>query len=155
VFTEQSIPQWLDGWWGKLALFRAGTFSADERVIYLDLDTFVVGNIDFLARYGGPFGVLRDFYHPLHLASGVMTWRGNECDAIWSNWLALGAPRAPRGDQQVMEMLFPQAAVLQDEFPGKIVSYKVHCRDGVPQGASVVCFHGRPRPHETELWNAD
>jgi len=26
------------------------------------------------------------------------------------------------------------------------VSYKVHCRAGVPAGARVVCFHGRPKP---------
>jgi hypothetical protein len=154
VFTEQSIPKGLDGWWGKLALFRKGTFAPDERVVYVDLDTVMVGNVDFLARYAGPFAMLRDFYHPLHLASGVMAWRGDECAEIWSNWLALGCPRAPRGDQQVIEMLFPQAAVLQDAFPEKIISWKAHCRNGRPsENASVVCFHGEPRPHETEIWN--
>ena len=30
----------------------------------------------------------------------------------------------------------------------KTYSYKLHCKDGVPEDASVVCFHGKPRPHE-------
>jgi hypothetical protein len=27
-------------------------------------------------------------------------------------------------------------------------SYKKHCRGGLPEGTSMVCFHGRPRPTE-------
>jgi len=31
---------------------------------------------------------------------------------------------------------------------GVVLSYKVDCKRGLPQGASVVRFHGSPRPHE-------
>ena len=42
---------------------------------------------------------------------------------------------------------------LQDDFPGKLVSYKADCLNketgkvNIPAGASIVCFHGKPRPH--------
>jgi hypothetical protein len=50
---------------------------------------------------------------------------------------------------------------LQEEFPEKIISYKVHIVDkgklrnpqytkhpGSLETASIVCFHGRPNPHD-------
>jgi hypothetical protein len=32
--------------------------------------------------------------------------------------------------------------------PGKVLSYKRDCKEGLTEGASVVRFHGLPRPHE-------
>ena len=29
-----------------------------------------------------------------------------------------------------------------------ITSLKVHCRQQTPQETSIICYHGRPRPHE-------
>jgi hypothetical protein len=45
--------------------------------------------------------------------------------------------------------------ILQEMHPGEFVSYKTHCTKGVPDGARVVCFHGRPRPHEVGGWVKD
>jgi len=47
------------GWWGKLEVF-----DPPERVIFLDLDTVITGNVDFLFEYNGPFAILRDFGTP-------------------------------------------------------------------------------------------
>ena len=59
-----------------------------------------------------------------------------------------------RGDQEWLRDLMLkhkqiQVVLAQDVFPG-IYSYKVDVRDGksLPDDARIVCFHGRPRPHE-------
>lgn len=43
----------------------------------------------------------------------------------------------------------------EDQIPGKILSYKRDCQNKeMPEGASVIRFHGHPRPHEVkEFWS--
>src|SRR5262249_6678812 len=43
----------------------------------------------------------------------------------------------------------------QDIFPGDFVSYKLDCQPFPPLLAKVVCFHGKPKPHECEDWVTD
>ena len=43
-------PNDLRGWWAKLELFRGIT---DEKCLYLDLDTFICGNLNEIASFGG------------------------------------------------------------------------------------------------------
>lgn len=40
-----------------------------------------------------------------------------------------------------------QVAFWEDLIPDTVVSYKKDCRDGFPENASVIRFHGQPRPH--------
>lgn len=56
----------------------------------------------------------------------------------------------PDGDQAWIEdHLRDLFTNLGDEFPGLIVSYKLHVQGkGVPPGAAVVAFHGTPRPRD-------
>lgn len=51
------------------------------------------------------------------------------------------------GDQAFIERAMPEQAIYrwQELLPGQIVSYKVHCRNGIPPNARVVCLHGRPK----------
>jgi len=132
------------GWWAKLALFQRGMFEGT--VLYLDLDTLIVGDLDFVANWNGDFAILRDFYRPEGYGSGVMLWT-KPMPYVWDEWIERGAPQHPLGDQGWMEQAVPNAHRLQDVFPGKFVSYKVHCqeRDEVPEGAAVVSFHGAPK----------
>ena len=46
-----------EGWWFKAALFSAEA-ALSGRVLFLDLDTVLVGPIDALARYRGPLALL-------------------------------------------------------------------------------------------------
>lgn len=138
----------LTGWWQKLLLFKPGMFPDGERVLYLDLDTTIVGRLDDIAGYDGRFAILRDFYRPTGYGSGVMAWRAGFGAHIWETWNAAGRPMPPGGDQQWIEQCVPDADRLQPLFPGQIVSYKADCARGVPAGARLVCFHGRPKPHE-------
>lgn len=153
-------PASLPGWWEKLRLFKPAMFPAG-RVLFLDLDTLIVGNIDDVASLDTPFATLRDFWRPEGLGPAVMAWRTDANLGIWEAFEDGGrAMGDPRGDQGFMETLdggrFKQKAeILQDILPGRFVSYKTHCTHGVPDGASVVCFHGKPRPHEVGGWAAE
>lgn len=150
--TEDEIPPGNEGWWNKIALFKPGMFPRGDRVAYFDLDTVIVGEITDILEYEGPFAMLSDFYYPGKGASGVMAWTvSEETEAIWNNWEGAGRPQYdPRGDQGWISHMMPDADRLQNLFPGQIVSYKKDCKHGIPDGASVVCFHGLPRPHSVK-----
>lgn len=146
-------------WWSKIELFRPGVFTPGTRVLYLDLDTVVLGPLfDLLAR-PEPFLALADFYRrpPLTrtrgLGSGVLQWTADDWSELYRAFAA--APEEHMrtcgygGDQWYLELrgMRDQVTFWEDVCPGAIVSYKVHCEDGrVPAGARVVCFHGRPKP---------
>ena len=134
-----------EGWWAKLELFK----EFKGKTLYFDLDTVITGNIDFLTE-PHEFAALTDFYHQRQIGSGVMSWDG-DYSHIYDKWAELKKPNLMGGDQQWIFMVKPDAKRLQIEFPNKIVSYKVHCTNGVPNDATVVCFHGLPRPHEVNF----
>src|SRR6266498_143508 len=140
----------IGGWWDKLGLFKPGNIPAGRRIWYFDLDTCIVGPLDEIMAYDGPFAALRDFYRPDGLQSAVMTWRAGELDHVWEKWTAAARPRPAGGDQVIIQSLQPDFMPLQDAFPDNFVSYKAHARFHVPDKAAVVCFHGEPRPHEVK-----
>lgn len=142
-------PPGFVGWWAKLFLFSPKLFPANARVIYFDLDTIIRGQIDVLLSYRGPLAMLRDFYQPEHLGSGVMLWRAGERPDILEAYIRAGMPiDEPGGDQAFIETVRPNALRLQDLFPGLICSYKADCHPNPPAGATVVCFHGFPGPKD-------
>lgn len=144
-----------EGWWEKLSIFKPGTF--DDQVMFLDLDTYIVKNIDDIAAYRGNFATLRDFLRPQGLGPAVMIFNPKWAEFVYEEWKAQGFPKTGHGDQEWIQNLHQgrmrkDVDILQDLFPGKFVSYKVHARDEIPQDAAFVCFHGKPRPHEAEGW---
>jgi len=136
------------GWWNKLFLFAPGQFSWRDRVLFFDLDTLIIGDIDEICRYDGEFAILRDFYRPDGWQSSVMAWRGDFGAHIWRSWNREGRPEIEGGDQAWIEPVQTKADRLQDLFPGAFVSYKVDCHPYPPRDAKVVCFHGEPKPHD-------
>lgn len=148
----------LSGWWEKIRLFKAGMFPEGERMLFLDLDTIVVRSLDFLLDYDGNFATLHDFWRPEGLGPAVMLWRSGWGADIWDEFVAEGMPmNDPRGDQWWIEnrqqgRIRKEIDILQDLYPGKFVSYKTSCTQALPQEAHVVCFHGKPRPHEVSGW---
>ena len=139
----------LEGWWNKLSLFKAGVFADGERVLYLDLDTVITGRLDAVADYSGDFAILRDFYRSYGLQSSVMAWRVTpKTQDIWMYWVRASMPQIIGGDQAWIEHAYTgKPDVWQDILPDSFVSYKVS-RGIPPEKASVVVFHGNPRPHE-------
>lgn len=160
------------GWWSKIELFHPDLRTLGP-VLFFDLDTVIVGPLDGLAL-GHSFTVLENFWHADRIGSGMMAWNA-DLSAIYDAFA-----RAPYrfireyrasekwGDQGFIKDHAPvEPERWQRKHPGKIVSYKMHCRPGVdrmsptagsprvPPAASVVCFHGKPRPWITTLWDAD
>lgn len=144
VIHQYLLHDW-PGWWSKMELFRPGLFRG--RVLYLDLDTLIVGALDGVAGYDGSFAMLSDFYKPERPQSGVMAFRPSDVTrGIWETFSAdpESAMRDYRGDGEWLAA-HTEPDRLQDAFPGQIVSLKVHARDAVPDGARLVCGHGDPR----------
>ncbi|MEE8262742.1 MAG: hypothetical protein V3R83_09800 [Gammaproteobacteria bacterium] len=150
------------GWWSKIELFRPGLFSSEDRVLHLDLDTVPVGDFSELWQPidSNHLFMLKDFYRPLFAASGVMGWRGGGWEDIFTRFHArsekvMGSNQniQPCGDGAFISsdpLVKASTGYWQDRFPGRVVSYKAHCQRGVPSAASLVCFHGRPRPTEVD-----
>ncbi|MFL1404184.1 hypothetical protein ACJO2E_02420 [Marinobacter sp. M1N3S26] len=141
-------------WWAKLALFEPEAIPGD--LLYIDLDTVIIGDLaEFEAV--GQTTMLSDFYWPARPASGLMYIAEADKAQVWERWLADPAGHMARkrgrggiGDQGFLaEVLAP--ARWQDLIPDRVVSYKVNCRRGLPPGADVVCFHGKPRPWGVNL----
>lgn len=152
------IPMKLPGWWGKLALFSD---LIEGRILFIDLDTVLVGNIDDFTRYGGELAIIRPFYRNRGFASGVMNIGPGAHPHVWERFSANplravgycrqnAVPEWNFGDQRWLELQVDKADYWQDITPGQLVSYKVHCRDGIPDNARIVCFHGKPDPHELD-----
>lgn len=136
--SVECMPVEHRGWWTKIELFRPGRFEG--RVLYLDLDVAVVGPLDDLVARPG---IIRDWHLPT-FNSSVMCWDAGTLDHVYSLWVPDVALRL-HGDQDwITEM-----AADWSTFPAAwCVSYRSHARDRVPTDARVVCFHGRPKPHE-------
>lgn len=136
------------GWWSKIELFKVR-----GPALYLDLDTAVVGDLTDVATHAmcSRFTMLQDFYAPSHFGSGVMAW-GCEPPSLYGAFTLnpeamMRAKRARMGDQAFIEDVYGKDRIerWQTAVPGQIVSYKVHCRHGVPADARVVCLHGQPK----------
>jgi hypothetical protein len=149
------------GWWAKLALFEPGLFPGP--VLYMDLDTLPVGDLTELASYAGPLALLSDFNLPGLAQSGVMAWtEGELTERLWHAWIKdpAGHMQRYRGDGQWLHAHAGPVDRLQALYPGQIVSFKRHARDAPPEGARLVCAHGRPKFNEPaagwayEAWRA-
>jgi hypothetical protein len=145
------IHDW-PGWWAKIELFRPGLFHGP--VLYLDLDSLVVGDVTPLFRKR--FTALADFYRPSSgIGSGVMAWEGDmshlyhtfrETPDIWQNHCT---SRECWGDQGFIA-LHQQADKFQQLLPDLVQSVKLRA----PRAkARVLCFHGRPKPRDVN-WRA-
>lgn len=146
--TESDLP----GWWGKVRLFQV-----DGRNLWLDLDVVITGSLD---------GLVTPLTEELRICknwaqsgwggcqSSVMYWEGgariinDEFDPKIAHW----PPRNDGclwGDQEWITQLRDEERLSVEYFaPEDVVSYKYHCRGGLPDGAKVVSFHGRPNPDE-------
>lgn len=150
----KTIPLQYDwpGWWCKLELFRP---DITEDLLYYDLDTVV---IDAPVPSGKTSLMLEDFYVPQRSGSGLMYIRNQDKAPVWEAWIkdpeagqAYKPTHMHHGDQGfIQDHLFHNH--WQKTEKSCIMSYKAHVRKGAkPQG--VVCFHGNPRPWESnQAW---
>ena len=158
------VPTAVDwpGWWQKLYLFHLTRNTAPGTInIYFDLDVVITGSIEPLfseqlsmpanwaqsghggcqssvMSWGGDYSHIPDRFNPIHLAKPE---RGN-CG------MYLGAAKELWGDQEFITEIMGCPGEGKIAPMGHVVSYKYHCRKGLPEDASVVCFHGEPKPNQ-------
>lgn len=151
---DDALEHGWPGWWSKIEVFRL-----HGPILYMDLDTTVRADLTPLLAVAEQheFVALRDFNPSTReMGSGIMAWRG-DMSRIYDEFEGdphehMARCRTPRhwGDQGFIEPLTEGREYWQTLIPGAVVSYKKHCKNGVPNGARVVCYHGKPRPWEVE-----
>lgn len=136
------------GWWAKLELFRP---DIDGDLLYFDLDTVITGALEDLDGVGKTT-MLSDFYRRELPASGLMYIAQADKAAVWAEFTCNPQQHIDRcttrdcwGDQGFLRGVLSPLR-WQHVLPGKVVSYKAHCGNGLPSETAVVCFHGQPRP---------
>lgn len=139
------------GWWSKMEMYESLTSGP---VLYFDLDTLIVGDISSLSRTSPGFTMVSDFYHPTMGNSCCLSWEGDysrlteafAADPIGNRTKWDRAPGALIGDQG---FIHKELRAVDWFDTSKVVSYKKDCRQGKPENASVICFHGKPKPSES------
>ena len=163
-FSDRSLPgvdtkllrPGYEGWWNKMQLFDPAN-KAGDRMVYLDLDTVITGNLDWLLEDRSWFMGIEDVgavnknqpHLKNRLQTGVMAWKFDPVSFLWNEFV-LGFDRiidSFRGDGEYLTSVINpyQRALLQHKYPGKLKSYKYDVYPNRPkEDVSIVCFHGRP-----------
>jgi len=148
-----------EGWWSKIELFRPGLFTG--QVLYLDLDTVIVGSLEPLLKFGShPFIGLRAF-NPRkssissYMGSAILSWKTNgSFDFLYNEFNFQEHSDQFVGDQDyISAMLYNRKIKLShwQVLVHGIYSYKRHIRkEGhlLKDEPRIICFHGDPRPHK-------
>lgn len=153
IKTVKLIPGY-EGWWNKMQMFNTD-FKLGNRVVYLDLDTLIVDNIDWLLEYDGMFmgiedlGAVNEHQPELkgRLQSGVMSWDYRLNSHLWNRFTSSGESQRYRGDGEYLNHIVPkyQRDFIQKRYKGKLKSYKYQVySEGITDDLSIICFHGRP-----------
>lgn len=159
----QPLPYFTGDWHSKIGLYNEELYYREDQIFYFDLDTVITGDLDQIFDYSGDFIILRDFYRKNGYGSGLMSWRPHAVNHMWKNYRG---GKCRHGDQGWPEQQYPGADIWQEKYPEKVISYKVHIvnqgrqpspkftkHGGTLDTASIVCFHGKPLPHEVrEQW---
>lgn len=144
IKPEMDLP----GWWIKINAFSPNVIQGD--VLLMDLDTLVIR----MPELPCATTVLNDFYRPHLMGSGLMYLTAADRARCWEAWMRDPAAHMRRcvtreawGDQGFLHPLIGKSARWGDN----VVSWKVHCKQGIPERADIVCFHGKPRPWDIGL----
>lgn len=148
---ERRFPRY----WCKMELFRPGLFTGS--VLYIDLDSVVVGPLADLFRYR--MTMVQDFIANGKANGCVMAWSMDQSH-LW-RWFTADPERIMqvydmRGAYGGLDQGFISDHSQPHDFfaEGLVVSYKRHCRGAPPPpGSRIVQFHGQPKQNQvTEEW---
>lgn len=147
--------------WEKLYLFQPGEFAPGDRVLYVDLDTVICGDLTPLLYVDLAQPIFLDDRGPdgnwpnRRLGAGLFLFEyGPEVYHFWEDFLDCAPPATD-------ELWFDQKLrgawrSWSDAAPGKVLSYKwdIARRKQLIGDARVIFFHCQPRPHTVNLpWN--
>ena len=148
-----------EGWWYKLTVFDNSYYKFKSSILFLDLDVVITDNIDNLFTFMG----VNDFFRPdSSFNSSVFRFRPGVYDFIPERFKSLerlqdgkyqDKKKIYAGDQNyITECIYPHQQHMNHVYPDDwVISYKRGGRQWAIQQhpeAKVVCFHGKPDPHE-------
>lgn len=140
----------LQGWWSKLILFKPHP-GLPDKFVYMDLDTVIIDNIDWLFDYDGEFKIVKDWWAPGYNSSVMCMKKGN-LTHVWDQ-LTMAVLQQHHGDQDWITRMVTNADIFEKD---RVGSYKANNLALSPFPYSIVCFHGDPKPHTfTEGWVND
>ena len=153
----------VDGWWSKLELFRPGQFIGP--VLYLDLDTLIVGSLDSMFAQSD-FRIVRDFLVNNNFNSSVMSWSGDDMAEVYKDFFEKRQNHITEkdirrirgiGDQAYIQLKVQELGIPVELYEhDTVVSYKKHLKSGIhPSTTKVIAFHGRPKMNETTDWTGE
>ena len=149
------------GWWAKMNLFSP-ELKQLRPFLYLDLDTVVLQSLKDLVPpkdKQDKFVMLRDFYRPTQMASGLM-WVPDTVliDEVYKQWIKRPKTNIKKykGDQNFISSVVkgkgPDLFWQDISKPNYITTFKPfnakkrpEWRTEFPANSAVVCFHGKPR----------
>lgn len=150
----------LPGWWGKMALFDPRVRQGD-RMVYMDLDTVVLGSIQPLLDVQQRFAICENFHRRAgrtmrcSYGSAVMVFgeqlSGKIWDRFWEDRTSLMRRAGGYGDQLVIELLAPRVPLLQNILPPGFFVHKTKLTSTPPTGATLAIFAGDHKPHNSPL----
>jgi hypothetical protein len=178
-FIKHDLYEWpgISGprksWWYKIQMFNSNYFQG--RLIYFDLDTIIVRNIDWLINLDADYlWAPRDFRHHWKgqwsgINSSVMVWNTTKFDWIWRNFnqnnITSTVKRFP-GDQDYLTNVLDNTNRRYMD-ADMIKSWRWQIKDGgmnfktrqykrpdagsiLDPLTSIIIFHGQPKPHEIQ-----
>ncbi|MCY4208606.1 MAG: hypothetical protein OXD29_11735 [Roseovarius sp.] len=159
---------WKAGGWPKISVFKPGLVPDDTRVLFMDIDTVITGNMDDMFKTGPGVAMVNEWprladylnpFRPQKQLSGVFSFDGGNETEIYEKFIA--NPAAARDKYRIEQYFIAGNASRLNTFPdGWVLSFKRHLfpphlgvRDGAsvpepPQNARILLFHGNPRPVE-------
>ena len=161
------------GWSRRLEVFAPENRPGPgERHVMFDLDTIIVGDCRWLWEWStNPIGCPRDPYFLNEVCSTVISYDEQGAEALWDAYQAgemhdLRYARGRYSEMALIRHLYrsqPGLVGTLETEPLKLLSYKVHVKGEIPwHEASLVYFHGNPKPHDLpekhalkRIWSAN
>ena len=140
----------LQGWWHKLTLFRPDPYGMKGKILFLDLDSVIVGSLDEMLM-DVKFCIIQDFIYQAKHNSSVFLLEAGALPHVWDRVNPHVMMRM-HGDQDWITRQVPHPQLWPASW---CLSYRLQARAGYPRDAKVICFHGSPKPHECNGWVAE
>lgn len=177
VVTVDISAYGLKSWYAKMLVFNRDVVGPGK-ILYIDLDMIVAGDLTPLVNLDCAFAICRNFTQINQARNGGrVTWGcgygscvmllgeqfgTGEDETIWDKfhedewgWIEKAAQM---GDQWIIEQIHPHAAILQDLLPpGFFLHYKDFPEDPLSaMDARVFVFAGKTKPHDCQIkWIRD
>lgn len=142
-----NVPQWRRNL-RKLIMYKPNN-GLTGRVLALDLDIVITGNIDDIAGYNGRFCVCA-----YQMGGSLVGFKaGTMTKQLWRPMKELEhtehiQQKTTGSERRYYKMkLEEKPDFWQELYPGQICSFKQDCHQELPKDAKIVYFHGKPKPH--------